>query len=75
MKVAGFDRLSIGCKNPEESVKFNETVLGMEPIPGYNFGFRTKKQPTEFAAQNQEGLRASLYLDRPHLKPARRASQ
>jgi catechol 2,3-dioxygenase-like lactoylglutathione lyase family enzyme len=75
MKVAGFNLLSIGCKKPEESVKFYETVLGMEPIPSYNFGFRTKKQLSEFAAQNQEGLRASLYLDRPHLKPARRASQ
>jgi hypothetical protein len=24
---------------------------------------------TEFAEQNEEGLAASLYLDRPHLKP------
>ena len=32
------------------------------------------KQLSEFAEQNEEGLRASLYLDRPHLKPARRAS-
>jgi hypothetical protein len=75
MKVAGFNRLSIGCKNPEESVKIHETVLGMEPIPSYSFGFKTKKQLSEFAAQNQEGLRASLYLERSHLKPARRASQ
>jgi hypothetical protein len=28
---------------------------------------------TEFAEQDAEGLKASLYLDRPHLKPARRA--
>jgi hypothetical protein len=28
---------------------------------------------TELAEQNQEGLAASLYLDRPHLKAARRA--
>jgi len=28
---------------------------------------------TEFAEQNEEGLAASLYLDRPHLKTARRA--
>jgi hypothetical protein len=28
---------------------------------------------TEFAEQNEEGLAASLYLDRPHLKAARRA--
>jgi hypothetical protein len=26
----------------------------------------------EFAEQNEEGLAASLYLDRPHLKPVRR---
>jgi hypothetical protein len=32
------------------------------------------KPLTEFAAQNEEGLRASLYLDRPHLKTARRAT-
>jgi hypothetical protein len=28
---------------------------------------------TEFTEQNEEGLAASLYLDRPHLKAARRA--
>jgi hypothetical protein len=27
---------------------------------------------TGFAERNEEGLAASLYLDRPHLKPARR---
>src|SRR3979490_1417251 len=42
MKVTGFNHLSIGTKNLEESVKFYETVLGMELIPSYNFGFRTK---------------------------------
>ena len=31
------------------------------------------KPLTAFAAQNAEGLKASLYLDRPHLKTARRA--
>jgi catechol 2,3-dioxygenase-like lactoylglutathione lyase family enzyme len=88
MKVTGFNHLSIGCKNLEESVKFYETVLGMEPIPSYNFGFRTKylrcgdlqlhifelEDSVSFYEQNAEGLRASLYLDRPHLKTARRAS-
>jgi len=28
---------------------------------------------SEFAKQNEEGLAASLYLDRPHMKAARRA--
>jgi hypothetical protein len=28
---------------------------------------------SEFAQQNEEGLAASLYLDRPHLKAAGRA--
>ena len=164
MKVTGFNHLSIGTKNLEESVKFYETVLGMRTIPSYNFGFRTKylrcgdlqlhifeledhvpvyqhfaldvddfhaaydaakaigaldsttfrnpvnelpdgcvqmylrdpsrnlieidwpdvgtldrsripemKFLSEFAEQNEEGLAASLYLDRPHLKAARRA--
>jgi catechol 2,3-dioxygenase-like lactoylglutathione lyase family enzyme len=164
MKVTGFNHLSIGAKNLAESVKFYETVLGMQTIPSYNFGFKTKylrcgdlqlhifeledkipfyqhfavdvddfhaaydaakamgaldstafrnpvnelpdgcvqmylrdpagnlveidwpdvetldrsripemKLLTEFAEQNEEGLAASLYLDRPHLKPVRRA--
>lgn len=42
MKVTGFNHLSIGSKNLAESVKFYETVLGMETIPSYNFGFKTK---------------------------------
>jgi catechol 2,3-dioxygenase-like lactoylglutathione lyase family enzyme len=58
MKVTGFNHLSIGTRNLAETVKFYETVLGMQTIPSHNFGFKTK---------------ASLYLDRPHLKPARRA--
>jgi catechol 2,3-dioxygenase-like lactoylglutathione lyase family enzyme len=165
MKVTGFNHLSIGAKNLEESVKFYETVLGMQTIPSYNFGFRTKylrcgdlqlhifeledsvplyqhfaldvddfhaaydaaksrgaldssafrnpvnelpdgcvqmylrdpagnlieidwpdvatldrsripelKLLSEFAEQDDEGLQASLYLDRPHLKTVRRAS-
>ena len=164
MKVTGFNHLSIGSRNLEESVKFYQTVLGMQAIPSYNFGFKTKylrcgdlqlhifeledqipvyqhfavdvddfhaaydaakaigaldsttfrnpvnelpdgcvqmylrdpagnlleidwpdvetldrsripemKLLTEFAEQNAEGLAASLYLDRPHLKTARRA--
>src|SRR3954453_23009335 len=164
MKVTGFNHLSIGTRNLAESVKFYETVLGMQTIPSYNFGFKTKylrcgdlqlhifeledkipfyqhfavdvddfhaaydaakaigaldssafrnpvnelpdgcvqmylrdpsgnlieidwpdvetldpsgipemKLLTEFAEQNEEGLAASLYLDRPHLKTARGA--
>jgi hypothetical protein len=135
MKVTGFNHLSIGSKNLAESVQFYETVLGMETIPSYNFGFKTKylrcgdlqlhifeldstafrnpvdelpdgcvqmylrdpsgnlieidwpdvatldrsripelKPLTAFAAQNAEGLKASLHLDRPHLrKSAHRA--
>src|ERR1700730_10097856 len=42
MKVTGFNHLSIGTKNLAESVKFYESVLGMETIPSYNFGFKTK---------------------------------
>ena len=37
MKVTGFNHLSIGTKNLAESVKFYETVLGMQTIPSYNF--------------------------------------
>ena len=42
MKVTGFNHLSIGTKNLAESVRFYETVLGMQSIPSYNFGFKTK---------------------------------
>jgi len=42
VKVTGFNHLSIGAKNLAESVKFYETVLGMQTIPSYNFGFKTK---------------------------------
>ena len=42
MKVRGFNHLSIGSKNLEESVRFYETMLGMERIPTYNFGFKTQ---------------------------------
>jgi catechol 2,3-dioxygenase-like lactoylglutathione lyase family enzyme len=164
MKVTGFNHLSIGTKDLAKSVRFYQTVLGMEVIPSYNFGFKTKylrcgdlqlhifeledhvplyqhfavdvddfhaaydaakaigaldstafrnavnelpdgcvqmylrdpsgnlieidwpdvrtldrsripemKLLSEFAEQDAEGLRASLYLDRPHLKPAQSA--
>jgi catechol 2,3-dioxygenase-like lactoylglutathione lyase family enzyme len=164
MKVTGFNHLSIGTRDLAGTVKFYETVLGMQVIPSYNFGFKTKylrcgdlqlhifeledhvpvyqhfavdvddfhaaydaakaigaldstafrnsvnelpdgcvqmylrdpagnlveidwpdvgtldrsripemKLLTEFAEQNAEGLAASLYLDRPHLKTARQA--
>jgi catechol 2,3-dioxygenase-like lactoylglutathione lyase family enzyme len=144
MKVTGFNHLSVGTRNLDESVKFYESVLGMQTIPSYNFGFKTKylrcgdlqlhlfeledqvplyqhfaldafrnpvnelpdgcvqmylrdpsgnlieidwpdvntldrsripemKLLTEFAEQDQEGLAASLYLDRPHMKAKRRA--
>ena len=164
MRVTGFNHLSIGTKNLAKSVKFYETVLGMQTIPSYNFGFKTKylrcgdlqlhifeledhvpvyqhfavdvddfhaaydaakamgaldsatfrnpvnelpdgcvqmylrdpsgnlieidwpdvgtldrsripemKLLAEFAEQNEDGLAASLYLDRPHLKAAGRA--
>jgi hypothetical protein len=36
-------------------------------------GIPEMKLLTEFTEQNEEGLAASLYLDRPHLKAARRA--
>jgi catechol 2,3-dioxygenase-like lactoylglutathione lyase family enzyme len=162
MKVIGFNHLSVGAKNLEESVRFYQEVLGMELIPTYNFGFKTKylrcgdlqlhvfeledhvpvyqhfaldvddfqgiydrakasgvldaktfrnavnelpdgcvqmylrdpagnlieidwpdvstldrsripemKLLSEFAVQDDEGLKASLYLDRPHMKSAR----
>src|SRR6201996_1240262 len=164
MKVTGFNHLSIGTRDLAGTGKFYETVLGMQVIPSYNFGFKTKylrcgdlqlhifeledhiplyqhfavdvddfhaaydaakalgaldsttfrnpvnelpdgcvqmylsdpagnlveiarpdvetldrsripemKLLSEFAEQNKEGLAASLYLDRPHLKTARRA--
>lgn len=41
MRALGFNHLSIGSKSMEESAKFYETVLGLERIPTYNFGFKT----------------------------------
>ena len=42
MKVLGFNHLSVGAKNLDESVRFYQDVLGMELIPTYNFGFKAK---------------------------------
>ncbi|MEH2469964.1 catechol 2,3-dioxygenase-like lactoylglutathione lyase family enzyme [Nitrobacteraceae bacterium AZCC 2161] len=42
MKVIGFNHLSIGAKDLNESARFYQAVLGMELIPTYNFGFKTK---------------------------------
>jgi catechol 2,3-dioxygenase-like lactoylglutathione lyase family enzyme len=42
MRVLGFNHLSIGSKRLEESIRFYESVLGMERIPTYNFGFKTQ---------------------------------
>ena len=42
MKALGFNHLSIGAKDLDASVRFYQDVLGMELIPTYNFGFKTK---------------------------------
>ena len=60
MKVTGFNYLSIGTKN------LAVETLDRSCIP-------EMKLLSEFAEQSEEGLAASLYLDRPHLKAARRA--
>ena len=60
MKVTGFNHLSIGTKN------LAVETLDRSRIP-------EMKLLSEFAEQSEEGLAASLYLDRPHLKAARRA--
>ena len=95
MRVTGFNHLSIGTRNLAETVRFYQAVLGMEAIPSYNFGFKTRYLrcgdlqlhvfeledhvpryqhfALDVAAQDQESLAASLYLDQPHLKTARRA--
>jgi catechol 2,3-dioxygenase-like lactoylglutathione lyase family enzyme len=41
MRALGFNHLSIGATNLEEAVRFYETVIGLERIPTYNFGFKT----------------------------------
>lgn len=39
MRATGFNHVSIHARNLEESVRFYVEVLGMEPIPTYNFAF------------------------------------
>jgi catechol 2,3-dioxygenase-like lactoylglutathione lyase family enzyme len=41
MKALGFNHLSVGATDMEACATFYETVLGMERIPNYNFGFKT----------------------------------
>ena len=50
MKVLGFNHLSVGAKNLEESARFYQAVLGMELIPTYNFGFGFKVFLTDYAS-------------------------
>ncbi len=42
MRATGFNHLSIGSRNMEESVRFYEELFGLECIPTYNFGFKTQ---------------------------------
>jgi catechol 2,3-dioxygenase-like lactoylglutathione lyase family enzyme len=42
MRVRGFNHLSVGSTNMEESVRFYERLFGMERLPTYNFGFKTQ---------------------------------
>jgi catechol 2,3-dioxygenase-like lactoylglutathione lyase family enzyme len=70
VKVTGFNQLSIGTTNLAETVKLYQTVLGMKAIPSDRGRIPEMKLPAEFAEQDQEGLAASLYLDRPRLKTA-----
>jgi catechol 2,3-dioxygenase-like lactoylglutathione lyase family enzyme len=39
VRAIGFNHVSIHARNLEESVRFYVEVLGMEPIPTYNFAF------------------------------------
>src|SRR6187431_2330415 len=39
VRATGFNHVSIHARNLEESVRFYVEVLGMEPIPTYNFAF------------------------------------
>jgi catechol 2,3-dioxygenase-like lactoylglutathione lyase family enzyme len=41
MKALGFNHLSVGSTDLEKTAQFYESVLGMERIPTYNFGFKT----------------------------------
>ncbi|WAJ26385.1 VOC family protein [Antarcticirhabdus aurantiaca] len=42
MSATGLNHLSIGSTDIERSVRFYESLFGMERIPTYNFGFRTQ---------------------------------
>lgn len=42
MRALGFNHLSVGSKDLAASLRFYETVFGMERIPTYNFGFKTQ---------------------------------
>ena len=39
MRATGFNHVSVSARDLAESVRFYTEVLGMEPIPTYNFGF------------------------------------
>ncbi len=42
MKALGLNHLSVAATDLEKSLSFYESVLGMERIPTYNFGFTTQ---------------------------------
>ncbi len=42
MKALGLNHLSVAAIDLEKSLSFYESVLGMERIPTYNFGFTTQ---------------------------------
>ncbi len=42
MKATGFNHMSVGARNLEESVRFYEEMFEMECVPTYNFSFKTQ---------------------------------
>ena len=42
MKATGFNHMSVGANNLEESIRFYEEMFGMECVPTYNFSFKTQ---------------------------------
>ena len=42
MRATGINHLSVHADDVETSVRFYETMFGMERIPTYNFGFKTQ---------------------------------
>ncbi len=42
MGAIGLNHVSVGTTRYEETVRFYETVFGLEPVPTPNFGFRTQ---------------------------------